>query len=105
MSNQRVTLLILLVLDLSAAFDTVDHSDIHPVPIATYHGSWFGSRLSMLKHITKIRFCASSFYYIYIIRRIRSYLSQQSTETLVHAFITTCLDYCNSLYMDSRIAC
>ena len=47
----------------------------------------------MTSHITKI--CASSFYYIYNIRRIRKYLSRQSTETLVHAFITSRLDYCN----------
>ena len=88
-------LLILLVLDLRAAFDTADHSDIHPVPIARYHGSWFGSRLCMAKRIAKIY--ASSFYYIYITRGIRNYLSQRSTETLVHAFITSRLDYCNSL--------
>ena len=73
----------------------VGDSDIHPVPIARNLGSWFDSRLSMATHITKI--CASSFYYIYNIRRIRKYLSQQSTETLVHAFITSRLDYCNGL--------
>ena len=73
----------------------VGDSDIHPVPIARNLGSWFDSRLSMTPHITKI--CASSFYYMYNIRRIRKYLSQQSTETLVHAFITSRLDYCNGL--------
>ena len=73
----------------------VGDSDIHPVPIARNLGSWFDSRLSMATHITKI--CAPSFYYIYNIRRIRKYLSQQSTETLVHAFITSRLDYCNGL--------
>ena len=73
----------------------VGDSDIHPVPIARNLGSWFDSRLSMATHITKI--CSSSFYYIYNIRRIRKYLSQQSTETLVHAFITSRLDYCNGL--------
>jgi hypothetical protein len=73
----------------------VGDSDVHPVPIARNLGSWFDSRLSMATHITKI--CASSFYYIYNIRRIRKYLSQQSTETLVHAFITSRLDYCNGL--------
>ena len=73
----------------------VGDSDIHTVPIARNLGSWFDSRLSMATHITKI--CASSFYYIYNIRRIRKYLAQQSTETLVHAFITSRLDYCNGL--------
>ena len=73
----------------------VGDSDIQPVPIARNLGSWFDSRLPMATHITKI--CASSFYYIYNIRRIRNYLSQQSTETLVHAFITSRLDYCNGL--------
>jgi len=49
----------------------------------------------MATHITKM--CTSSCYYICNIRRIRKYLSQQSTETLVHAFITSRLDYCNGL--------
>ena len=73
----------------------VGDSDIHPVPLARNLGCWFDSRLSMASHITKL--CASSFYYIYNIRRIRKYLSRQSTEILVHAFITSCLDYCNGL--------
>ena len=71
----------------------VGYSDIHPVPLARNLGWWFDSRLSMTSHITKI--CASSFYYIYNICWIRKYLSQQSTETLVHTFITSRLDYCN----------
>ena len=75
----------------------VGESDIHPVPLARNLGCWFDSRLSVTStsHITKI--CASSFYYIYNIRRIRKYLSRQSTEILVHAFITSRLDYCNGL--------
>ena len=55
----------------------------------------FDSKLFMASHITKI--CASSFYYIYNVRWIRKYLSRQSSEILVHAFITSCLDYCNGL--------
>ena len=33
---------------------------------------------------------------IFSIRRIRKYLSQETTGTLVHAFITFRIDYCNS---------
>ena len=73
----------------------VGDPDIHPVPLARNLGCWFDSRLSMASHITQI--CASSFYYIYNIRRIRKYLSRQSTQILVHAFITSHLDYCNGL--------
>ena len=49
----------------------------------------------MSKHITKI--CASSFFYLYNIRRIRNYLSQTSTETLIHGFVSIRLDYYNSV--------
>ena len=73
----------------------VGDSDIHPLPLARNLGWWFYSRLSMASHITKL--CASSFYYIYNIRQIRKYLSRKSTEILVHAFITSRLDYCNGL--------
>ena len=69
----------------------VGDSDIHPVPLARNLGCWFDSRLSMASHITKL--CNSSFYFIYNIRRIRKYLLRQSTEILVHAFITSRLDY------------
>ena len=71
----------------------VGDSDIHPVPIARNLGSWFDSRLmSMATHTTKI--CASSFYYIYNIRRIRKY---HSSQLRLHAFITSRLDYVNGL--------
>ena len=49
----------------------------------------------MSTHVTKA--CASAFYYLYNIRHIRKYLSHESTERLVHAFITSRLDYCNGL--------
>ena len=46
-------------------------------------------------HITKT--CSSACYYLYNIRHIRKYLTRESTEKLVHAFISSRLDYCNSL--------
>ena len=84
-----------LIIGSSQQLKKLDNISIHPVPLARSLGCWFDSRLSMASHITKL--CASSFYYIYNIRRIRKYLSRQSTEILVHAFITSCLDYCNGL--------
>jgi len=51
--------------------------------------------LDMDVYITKT--CSSAFYYLYNIRHIGKYLSRSSSETLIHAFITSRLDYCNSL--------
>ena len=56
---------------------------------------WFGSCLNMNEHITKL--CASAFFFMYNIRRIRKYLSRDNAETLVYAFISSRLDYGNSL--------
>ena len=41
--------------------------------------------------------CSSAFYHLYNMRRIKKYLSRPVTESLVHAFITSRVDYCNSL--------
>ena len=40
---------------------------------------------------------SAAFYYLYNIRRIRKYLTKECTETLIHVFISSRLDYCNSL--------
>ena len=58
-------------------------------------GAVIDSNLSMEKHITKTYNAA--FCHIYNTRQIRKYLNQESSERMVHAFITSELDYCNSL--------
>ena len=73
----------------------VGQAEVTPVSSARNWGAWFDSHLDMPTHVTKT--CGSSFYYLYNIQHIRKYLSRESTERLVHAFITSRLDYCNSL--------
>ena len=68
---------------------------ITPVSSARNLGSWFDSKLTMAFHISKT--CNSAFYYLYNLRRIRKYLSKDNIKTLVHAFISSRIDYCNSL--------
>ena len=51
--------------------------------------------LTMTSHVNSI--CRSASLALRNIGRVRKYLSQSSTERLVHAFITSKLDYCNSL--------
>ena len=41
--------------------------------------------------------CKSSFYHLRNISYLRKYLSSTTTEILVHAFVSSKLDYCNSL--------
>ena len=74
---------------------TVGHSVIAPQSPARNLGVWLDSNLSMGDHITKTS--SAAFYYLYNIRRIRKYLSKECAETLIHAFISSRLDYCNSL--------
>ena len=42
--------------------------------------------------------CSRSFYQLYRLRGIRKFLTPQATQTLVHAFITSNLNYYNSLF-------
>lgn len=73
----------------------VGDSSITPVSSARSLGAWFDSKLTMAQHITKT--CNSATYYVYNLRRIRKYLRQDDIKTLVHALVTSRLDYCNSL--------
>ena len=58
-------------------------------------GSWFDFMLNMLHHINKTS--SSTFFHRYNISRIRKYLTRQETECLVHAFLSSKIDYCSGL--------
>ena len=58
-------------------------------------GAWFDCHFNLNFNITKT--CRSAFFHLHNIRRIRKYFSIESAEKLIHAFITSRLDYCNSL--------
>ena len=48
--------------------------------------------------------CQGAHHHIYSIGKIRKYLTRASLETLVHALITSKLDYCNSLLSGASVA-
>ena len=58
-------------------------------------GVTFDSNLKMDIQITKA--CQIAYYHLHNIMRIRKFLSQEATCTIIHAFITSQIDYCNSL--------
>ena len=68
---------------------------ISPVSAFRDLGSWLDIHMSMNMHISKA--CSKAFQSLYHIKQIRKYLTEDSTKILVHAFITSHIDYCNSL--------
>ncbi len=75
---------------------SVNNSVISPSPHIKNLGSWLDSNLNMTTHITKV--CKACFFHLHNIRRIKKYLSRDNLLILVHAFISSRLDYCNSLF-------
>ena len=65
----------------------IGDSIIKPLESVRNLGSWFDAHMQMDK-----AFCG-----LYNIRQIRKFLSVQSTKTLIHAFVSSNLDYCNAL--------
>ena len=58
-------------------------------------GIFLDQELSMQSHITSV--CRTAYFHLRNIARIRKYLSDTATQSLVHAFITSRIDYGNSL--------
>ena len=68
---------------------------ISPVSAVRDLGSWLDIHMSMNMHVSKA--CSKAFRSLYHFKQIRKYLTEDSTKILVHAFITSHIDYCNSL--------
>ena len=58
--------------------------------------------LSMKQHIQKT--CKAAAFGIHRIGKLRKYLDRSSTERLVNAFVTSHIDYCNSLLIDLPVS-
>ena len=74
---------------------TVRNSSIMKSLVVRNLGSYIDDKLSMNSHINRV--CNTSFYYLHNITRIRKHLSRDSSETLIHAFTSSRLDYGNNL--------
>jgi len=83
----------------------VSHVDVSHVPVlselievvetARDLGVVIDSQLSLSAHVAML--CRSGFYHLRQLRPIARSLSTEAAKTLVHAFISSRLDYCNSL--------
>lgn len=70
-------------------------TDISTSPVARNLGVLMDQHLDMKEHISQV--CQTSYMHLRNIGSIGKMLTQEATKTLVHAFITSRLDYCNSL--------
>jgi hypothetical protein len=69
--------------------------DVSPSASARNIGAHFDTTLKLDKHVNAI--CCAAWSQIRNIGKIRKYLSDEHTATLIHAFVTTKLDHNNSL--------
>jgi len=58
-------------------------------------GVIFDKFLNMNDHVTSV--CRAAYYHLKNIRSLKPFLSQEALVTVVHAFVTSRIDYCNSL--------
>ncbi len=59
-------------------------------------GFWFDSGLKFDKQIDGV--VKSCFFHLRRLAKVKSFLSTKNFEKVIHAFVISCLDYCNSLY-------
>jgi hypothetical protein len=77
---------------------TVGDSTIHPCASTRNLGAIFSDTASMASHVQQV--CKASFFHLRNISSIRSSLTQSSCERLVHAFVSSRIDSCNSLLIN-----
>ena len=75
---------------------SIGDSQIRPAQRAKNLGVIFQNDLSLSQHINNV--CRSASFALHKIGQLRQYLDTQTTEKLVHAFVTCRIDYGNSLF-------
>ena len=69
---------------------------LHPTKSVRNLGVWFDSDFSFSKHIQNV--CKSCFVQLSDFRNIRQFLTHDAAVSVANAFVSSRLDYCNSLF-------
>ena len=80
----------------------VGECTVSPVQKVRNLGVIFDENLSMKDHISNV--CKKGFYQLYRLRQVRKYFNRNTFEGLVHAFVTSHIDYGTSCYLDCRMS-
>ena len=75
---------------------TIGNTNIDTSPVVYNLGVHLDSSLKMTKQINSV--CQSSLRALRKISSVRNFLNESTTTKLLHAFVSSRLDYCNSLY-------
>jgi hypothetical protein len=74
---------------------SVGNANIKPVTKVRNLGVIFDNNMSMENHVNNI--CKTSYFYIRLLGKLRKLLDKETGAMITHAFVTSRLDYCNSL--------
>ena len=69
---------------------------LHPTKSVRYLSVWFDSYFSFSKHVQNV--CKSCFIQLRDFRNIRQFLTHDAAVSVANAFVSSRLDYCNSLF-------
>ena len=69
---------------------------LHPTESVRNLGVWFNSEFSFSKHVKNV--CKGCFSQLRDFRNIRQFLTQDAAVPVANAFVSSRLDYCNSLF-------
>ena len=69
---------------------------LHPTKSVRNLGVWFDSDFSFSKHVKNV--CKGCFSQLRDFRNIRQFLTQDAAVSVANAFVSSRLDYCNSLF-------
>ena len=69
---------------------------LHPTESVKNLGVWFDSDFSFSKHVQNV--CNGCFSQLRDFRNIRQFLTQDAAVSIANAFVSSRLDYCNSLF-------
>ena len=73
----------------------IDNDNVSAAPSAKNIGAVFDEAMSLVPHVTNI--CKTACFHLRAILKIRQFLDKDSTILLLHVFVISRLDYCNSL--------
>ena len=75
---------------------SIDNLIVNPVPTVKYLGVTLDESLKFESHIIAV--CKSSFAFLRSLYRVKRYLPKCSVISIAHAFVSSRLDYCNSIF-------